>query len=73
MKQCENEGGIVGNKPCANEATHRIVLTDGADDYESFLCPACFTGFREEMIKQGLRPKNEAPGQSEIPDGGSHG
>lgn len=60
MTQCENMGSIVGNKQCPNESTHRIVLTDGGDDYESFLCPTCFTGFREEMVKQGLRPKNEA-------------
>ena len=60
MTQCENEGSVVGNKRCPNDSTHRVQIRQGDDDYESFLCGACFVGFREEMIKSGLRPTNEA-------------
>ena len=59
MRTCENEGTSVGSKPCVNAATHRVLVAHKGDDYESFLCTDCSTGFREEMIRQGLRPRNE--------------
>ena len=55
----ENEGASVGGKPCSNAATHRVLIAHDGDDYESFLCPECFTGFREEMVKSGMPPRNE--------------
>ncbi len=67
--QCENEGSVVGNKRCASAATHRVVIHEGEDDYESFLCGPCFAGFREEMIQSGNRPLNEAalePSKAEV-------
>lgn len=64
--KCENEGSVVGNKPCPNEATHRVQITYDADDYETHLCPSCFAGFRAEMIESGHKPKNEA-----LPTGGA--
>lgn len=60
-RPCENEGTSVGGKPCPNAATHRVTFWEGQDEYESFLCGECFVGFREEMIKIGLRPRNEQP------------
>lgn len=60
VRTCENEGTSVGGKPCPNEATHRALLRHDGDDYETFLCPTCFAGFREEMIANGLHPKNDA-------------
>lgn len=58
--RCENEGSSVGNAQCPNDATHRVKIRHGDDDYETFLCSTCFAGFREEMIKSGLAPRNEA-------------
>ena len=62
MNLCENEGTSVGNKSCSRPATHRVTFSQGEDEYESFLCPECFQGFRDEMIASGLPPRNEVPG-----------
>jgi hypothetical protein len=57
--RCENEGSVVGNKQCPNDATHRVLIRREDGLYESFLCGGCFVGFREEMKAIGLDPTNE--------------
>lgn len=71
MNTCENEGESVGNKPCGKAATHRVTIWRGEDEYESFLCPECFVGFREQMVKSGLPPRNESRSSSDT--GGDRG
>ena len=61
VRTCENEGASVGNKPCPRKATHRVTIWRGEDEYESFLCPECFAGFREQMVERGMPPRNEMP------------
>lgn len=58
--RCENEGSVVGNKQCPNDASHRVLIHRPDGDYESFLCGQCFAGFRAEMVEAGLDPINEA-------------
>lgn len=55
--RCEN---FAGGAQCPGDATHtvRIDLDDGT--YESELCGQCFDGFRDEMRKRGMPPRNDA-------------
>lgn len=55
--QCEN---YAGGSRCPSTATHQIRLSLDDGEYESALCSACFEGFRSEMIKKGLPPRNES-------------
>lgn len=65
--RCENYGS---GSQCANDATHCVRFWTDGDEYESSLCPACFAGFREEMIKNGMMPRNEVvPTGSEAAEG----
>lgn len=55
--QCENYGG---GARCPRQATHRVRLDLEDGEYESEVCAECFDGFRAEMIKRGMPPRNEA-------------